>query len=330
MNFPDRLSAYRHATAELNVATLPRCEALSLAVIILTRDEEIHIERAICSLAPLVTQVFVVDSFSTDRTVEIARRLGAQVVQHEFVNYAKQFQWALYNLPIETDWVMRLDADEVLTHELIAEIARRLPEIPPAVTGVNLNRRHIFLDRWIRHGGRYPLTLLRIWRKGAARIEQRWMDEHMVLLHGSAVMFNHDFCDRNLNDLTFFTDKHNKYSTREAIDVVNRKYRLFEIDDGLAVDTVSLRVSVKRWIKENIYNRLPFWLGPFGYFIFRYVFQLGFLDGREGLTYHFLQGFWYRFLVSAKVGELDRILRNMPDREARLAALERLTGRAIT
>ena len=189
-------------------------------IVVLTQNEERHIPRLLRTARGLDGRIFIVDSDSTDRTAEIAGAAGALVVSHKFVNYALQFQWALDNLPIASEWVMRLDADETLTPELVEEIRRRLPALPPDVTGVNLKRRHIFLGRWIKHGGRYPLTLLRIWRKGAARIERRWMDEHMVLLHGRAVTFEHDFCDHNLNDLTFFTDKHNKYATREAIDVL--------------------------------------------------------------------------------------------------------------
>jgi glycosyltransferase involved in cell wall biosynthesis len=262
----------------------------TISVVILTHDEERHISRAIQSISEISRQVFVVDCFSDDRTAEIACALGAQLAQHEFVTQADQFQWALDNLPIESHWVMRLDADEVLTPELVEEIHRRLPLLPPDVTGVNLKRRHVFLGRWIKHGGRYPLTLLRIWRRGAAKIEPRWMDEHMLLLHGRAVTFEHDFADHNLNDLTFFTDKHNKYATREAIDVLIKRYDLSRAADALTSESGSRQAAAKRWIKERVYNRLPFWLGPFGYFLFRYFIQLGFLDGREGLIYHFLQG----------------------------------------
>jgi glycosyltransferase involved in cell wall biosynthesis len=302
---------------------------IDLSVIILTRNEEAHIERAIRSLAPLAAQIYVVDSFSTDRTLETARALGATVVQHEFINYAMQYRWALDALPIATEWVMRLDADEVLTPELVTEIAQRVPELPPDVTGVNLRRRHIFMGRWIRHGGRYPLVLLRIWRRGAAQIEQRWMDEHMVLLHGRQVTLEHDFSDHNLYDLTFFTDKHNKYATREAIDVLGKKYNLFGTEDDLPAEGTSVQAAAKRWVKQKIYNRLPFWLGPLSYFHYRYFFQLGFLDGREGLIYHFLQGFWYRFLVGAKIEEFDSYLRSLPNNEAKLIELERLSGYAL-
>ena len=224
---------------------------------------------------------------------------------------------------------MRLDADEELTDELVSEIAERLPLLPPDITGVNLKRRHVFLGRWIKHGGRYPLTLLRLWRKGAARIEQRWMDEHMVLLHGQSLTFRHDFSDINLNDISYLIDKHNKYATREAIDVLQQKYKLSLDDQGIMSGNASAQASRKRMLKSNIYNNLPLWIGPLLYFLMRYVPQRGFLDGQEGLIYHFLQGYWYRFLVGSKVFEFDRVLRTLPNPESKINALERLTGHAL-
>ena len=157
-----------------------------------------------------------------------------------------------------------------------------MPLLPADVTGVNLKRRHIFLNRWIKHGGRYPLTLLRIWRKGAARIEQRWMDEHMVLLHGRAVTFEHDFSDHNLNDLSFFTDKHNKYATREAIDVLLKRYDLRCAEGVLTAKSASPQAAAKRWIKERVYNFLPFWLGPLGTSSIAIFSNLGFSMAARG------------------------------------------------
>lgn len=300
-----------------------------LAVVILAYNEAKHIRRALENVAGVAREVFVIDSGSTDGTADIARDAGAVVLQNRFVNYALQYEWALANAPITAEWVMRLDADETLTPELLAEIEQTLPTLPAEITGVNLNRRHIFMGRFIRHGGRYPLTLLRIWRKGCARIEQRWMDEHMVLLRGSAITCVHDFSDHNLNDLTFFTAKHNSYATREAIDVLGRKYGLLDFSDDLDKDATSWQASAKRWIKTAIYNRLPLWAGPLGYFLLRYVFQRGFLDGVEGLVYHVLQGFWYRFLVAAKIEEYDRSLRPLASIDARRVELARLTGYSI-
>jgi glycosyltransferase involved in cell wall biosynthesis len=301
----------------------------SLAVVILTHNEARHIGRALTSVASIAAETFIVDSGSTDDTIALAREVGAQVLTNPWTNYAQQFQWGLDNAPITADWVMRLDADEIIEPDLATEIAARLPTLPAEVAGVNLKRKHVFMGRWIKHGGRYPLTLLRIWRRGKARIEQRWMDEHMILTEGSAVTFDGGFADVNLNDLTFFTDKHNKYATREAIDVLNQKYDLFARDESLDAKSASAAASGKRWLKEALYNRLPFWAGPAGYFLYRYFIQLGFLDGREGLIYHGLQGGWYRFLVGAKVEELERAMEELTDRAARLEALSRLTGHRL-
>ncbi len=297
-----------------------------LTIVILTYNEAKHIGRALRSVSALGATVFVVDSFSTDDTVAIAENEGATVVQNSFVNQAQQMQWALLNIPVATPWIMRLDADEVLTPELIEEINLRLPILPADVTGINLKRRHMFLGRWIRHGGRYPVTLLRIWRQGTARVEQRWMDEHMVLMRGKAVTFSHDFCDENLNDLTYFTDKHNNYATREAAEVLLTKFRLAEADAGIAERHSSFQASAKRAIKKTIYNRLPLWSGPLGYFCSRYVLQGGILDGKPGLIYHTLQGFWYRFLVAAKIAEYEQYLKSPASLDDRLSTLERVTG----
>ena len=299
---------------------------LDITVIILTFNEEIHIKRCIRSILLIAQQIFIVDSFSTDRTVEMVESLGATVVQHEFVNHAKQFQWALDTLPIKTEWIMRLDADEYPTPELVHEIQHKLPDLPSDVGGINLKRRHIFWGRWIKHGARYPLVLLRIWRRGKGRIEQRWMDEHIILTAGKAVTFHYDFCDHNLNNISWWTEKHNKYAAREAIDVLNRKYHLFASDDAMSQEGGISQVMLKRWIKEHCYNHLPTFIGPLFYFLYRYFIRFGLFDGKAGLVYHFLQGFWYRFLVEAKVMELDMELKKINDPELKLKKLEELVG----
>lgn len=301
-------------------------DRLSLAVVILTHNEEMHIGRALDSVAKIASEVFVVDSGSTDNTLALAMAKGASVLSHPFVNYAQQFQWALDNLPIAAHWVMRLDADEIIEPDLISEISEQLPVLPSDVVGVNLDRKHIFMNRWVRHGGRYPLRLLRIWRNGQGRIEDRWMDEHMVVWGGRTVNFKGGFADHNLNDLNFFTQKHNKYATREAIDALNQKMKLFSRDEALSKESASWQASFKRWGKERFYNRLPFTISSTLYFFWRYFFQLGFLDGRSGLVYHFLQGWWYRFLVGAKLMEFEQAIAHLTDKQEILAELSRLTG----
>ncbi len=300
-----------------------------LAVIILTFNEERHIGRALASVAPIAKQVFVVDSGSTDRTAQIAAACGATVLEHEFVNYAKQFQWALDHAPVTAAWVMRLDADEVVEPDLAREIDERLPNLSGDTTGVNLKRKQIFMGRWIRHGGRYPLVMLRIWRRGMGRIEDRWMDEHSTVAEGRTVTMDGGFADHNLNDLGFFIAKHNAYATREAIDVLHQRRGLTARRVPLNLRCVSQETATKRFIKETIYNRLPFPIGAAGYFFYRYVLQLGFLDGKEGLIYHGLQGFWYRFLVGAKVYELEKAISHIRGAEEAKAELSRLTGLRI-
>jgi hypothetical protein len=220
---------------------------------------------------------------------------------------------------------MRLDADEVIESDLANEIVARLPQLPADVTGVNLNRKTIFQGKFIRHGGRYPLVLLRIWRRGMARIEDRWMDEHMYLTNGRTVTFKGGFADHNLFDLTFFTDKHNRYASREALDVLDHRLHLFGPELSLAAESTARQARIKRFLKEKVYNRVPFELSAVAYFLFRYVFQLGFLDGRKGFVYHILQGFWYRFLVGAKLRELEAAVKNASNEEERWSEIARLT-----
>lgn len=302
----------------------------NLAVLILTFNEEMHIQRAIQSVKDIASEIFIIDSGSKDRTVEIAEKSGAVVFYHPFVNQAKQFNWALDNVPITADWIMRLDADEIIEPDLVLEIQEKLLKLDSNIVGINLKRKHIFMDRWVRFGGRYPLILMRIWRTGYGRVEDRWMDEHVVISGGDTVTFNGGFADHNLNDLSFFTDKHNKYATREAIEVLNQKYQLFGRDESLNTETTSFQASLKRNIKEKIYNKLPFTLSALMYFLWRYIFQLGFLDGRSGLAYHFLQGYWYRFLVGAKIMELEKAIEGIQDKQKIVAELSRLTGHKLS
>jgi hypothetical protein len=200
-----------------------------------------------------------------------------------------------------------------------------LPGLDQEVTGIAFKRKHVFMGRWVRHGGRYPLVLLRLWRTGLGRIEARWMDEHIVVDSGRTVTLEGGFADINLNDSLFFTDKHNRYATREALDVLLARYRLAAVDQALTEASTS-DAGQKRRFKERIYNRLPFGLGPLLYFLWRFVFQLGFLDGREGRIYHVLQGFWYRFLVDVRRLEFERAMAGATTAEERLERLSAASG----
>jgi len=300
--------------------------SLDLTAIILTFNEEIHIERCIRSLKPVAQQVFLVDSYSTDRTIEIAQSLGAKVWQHEFINQAKQFQWALDTLPVETEWIMRLDADEYLLPELVDEIKGRLPMLTPDVSGVYLRCREIFLERWIKYGGRNSWRVLRIWRNNRGVMKERWMDEYITLISGNAITFKHTFCNHNLKSIGLWINKHNSYATREALEMLMRKYCPRDKEDDLFYTKRVNSAILKRFIKEKLYPSVPGFWGPCIYFFYRYVIRLGFLDGKEGLAYHFLQGFWYRFLVEVKVLEFDRMLQGLKKQNERVAKIKELSA----
>ncbi|HEY2980216.1 MAG TPA: glycosyltransferase family 2 protein [Anaerolineales bacterium] len=285
-----------------------------LTAIILTLNEEVHIQRCILSLQPVCRKIFVIDSFSSDGTVKIAADLGAEVLQHPFTNQAHQLQWGLDNLIIDTRWIMRVDADEYLETDLHEELAATLADIPDEIDGIFVKLKVVFEGQWIRHGGFYPLTLMRIWRNGRGRIEQRWMDEHILLPAGArTITLNGGWVDGNLKGMTFWVTKHNKYASREAAEMLNRKYHLLPPDVGL-IHMTHAPAKGKRLIKERVYSRLPMGLRAALYFLYRYFLLLGFLDGRKGLVWHFMQGFWYRWLVDIKIMEIEERGRGNPTR----------------
>ena len=197
---------------------------IDLSVIILTHNESKHIGRCIQSLLPVTNKIFIVDSFSTDDTVAIAESLGATVVQNPWVSYAFQFNFGIRNNPFQTQWLMRMDADEYITPELAAELNSSIGQVPQDVSGLYVKRRVIFMEKWIRRGDYYPIWLLRIWRRGLGTCEELWMDEHIKLSSGTTAQLQHDIVDHTLKYLTWLTQKHNNYAIREVIDLLNIQY----------------------------------------------------------------------------------------------------------
>ena len=280
---------------------------LNLTVIVLTQNEARHLERCLTSVKDFASNVLVVDSGSTDDTVEIAERLGAKVIHNPWLNHAAQFNFALDQLPEDADWVFRLDADEVVTPQLSAEITKKIARIGPEVSGVLLSRRMSFLNKRIRWGGIFPIRIVRIFRAGRGRCEARWMDEH-IIVDGETVEFAGEIYDDNMNSLTWWTDKHNAYASREAVDLLNLEYG-FRPQEPVTSLRSGRQARIKRWLKEAVYSHLPGGLRAFVYFFYRYILRLGFLDGREGAAFHVLQGFWYRYLVDAKLHEVRLYMR---------------------
>ena len=277
---------------------------LDLSVIILTYNEEIHIRRCLENVKQFASKVYVVDCFSIDRTAQIAKELGAEVIEHEWPgNQAEQFNWALDNLPITTEWILRLDADEYLLPGLIEELLEKLPVIPESVSALSLSLARAFCGKILHHGIVNNIRIIRIFRKGKARYEKRLMDEHLSVLSGETIDMKNHFVDDNRMPIGLFIDKHNGYATREAALLLDAEYHLTNMD-SLPQD-YGREVEKKRTQKAR-YARMPLFWRAFGYFVYRYIIKLGFLDGKEGFLWDFLQGWWYRTLVDAKVYEIKK------------------------
>jgi glycosyltransferase involved in cell wall biosynthesis len=269
-----------------------------LSVLIPTLDEELNLPECLASVL-WADQIFVVDSFSRDRTLEIARAQGAQVVQHAFENYARQKNWALACLPFRHEWVLILDADERATPDLADEIGLAIQSTRYA--GYYLNRRFYFLGRWIRHAGWYPSWNLRLFRHALGRYEERPVHEHVVL-DGPVGYLRNDLVHLDRRPFSAFVDRHNRYSSFEA------EARLAAERQTLARTRLSARllgspVERKRFLRERVWPRLPF--KPLVLFVYMYLVRRGFLDGRPGLVLCVFHA-WQEFVVGIKLAESRR------------------------
>jgi len=292
----------------------------SISAIILTYNEELNLEKCLKSVAGLASEVFIVDSYSKDKTLEIAKKYSCKIVKHPFENQAKQFNWALDNLKIKTEWILRLDADEYLTDELKKEIIETLSKEEISINQLNphksastiingfyIKRRVHFMGRWMKYGGYYPVWFLRLFRYGKARYEEREVDEHAVLLSGQASRLKNDFIDENRQKLEWWIGKQNNHSSREVLALL----REGEEENKIRVSPSFFgnQAEQKRWLKEKLFMKSPMFFRAWLYFIYRYFFRLGFLDGKEGLIFHFLSAMWYRFITDAKLYEISKIQR---------------------
>lgn len=283
---------------------------MKLTVIILTYNEELHLARCIESAMRLTPHVVVVDCFSTDRTLEIAQSYAATVLQRAWDgSHSTQVNWALAqlaSLPMPTEWVMRIDADEILTPELVSQIQATLPKVSPEINGISCIRKMTFQGKLIRFGGVGKNRVMRLFRYGFGQSESRWMDEH-IKVEGQTIALSGAMIDDNLRSLAWWIEKHNGYSSREAVDLLNLEYQFSQQNSVAALGNSS--IGLKRWIKENIYAKLPGGARSLAYFAWRYVFMLGFLDGSRGTQFHFFQALWYRYLVDCKVAEVKRYMK---------------------
>lgn len=269
-----------------------------LTAIILACNEEKNIKNCIQSLTGLAKRIIVVDSGSTDNTISIARQLGAEVFEHPWENYSKQYIWAEKAADISTKWTFRIDADESLTKESAEEIEALCAENESTdINGLVIRFKVTFMGKDLKHGGIYPFRKLLVYKTGIGYMEERNMDEHIVLKYGKSIEVKEDSLHNDYKDLSAWIDKHNKYSSREVLDYLQSK------SEKVNTSGMSKGAKLKRFVKFNIYYKLPLGTRAYIYYLYRYYWKKGFLDGKEGKMFAFLQAYWYRFLVDAKIYE---------------------------
>ncbi len=268
-----------------------------ITAIILTKNEERNLRDCLMSIAGFCSRAVVVDCGSTDKTVEIARALGADVFVNEFEYYAKQFNWAIDNAQIRTAWTLRIDADERMTPDVVRECEALIGE--GRVAGIAMEATYYFLDRAINHGISKKRKLM-LFKTGVGRIEDRRRDAHTVLSDGTSILIKSRFIHRDFKDVSHYIARYNWYATREMLDYVT-------FVSGASADVnTDAAIRKKRRAKFGLYYRAPRFLRAKLWFCYNYFFRLGFLDGREGYLFHYLECDWYRTLVDAKILEYEK------------------------
>ncbi len=266
-----------------------------LSIIIPIYNEKVHLERVLSSALEISNDVCVVDSFSTDGSVEICKLFNVRYFSGHFSNFAEKMNFALTEIDFQNEWILRLDADEYLTREFIFEINTFLQDISDDVCGVDVRRRIYFLGRWLKHGDMYTSSHTRITRTNNAKYEQRNLDEH-VIINGKKKLFKFDIVEEPLRPLSFWLSKHIGYATVQArMELTPRARGSWK--------NLSGKPRVYRFLKECVYEKLPLFIRPTLYFFYRYILRLGFLDGVQGFLYAVLHAYCYRLFVDALMYE---------------------------
>lgn len=276
-----------------------------VTVIILTFNEESNLPTALDSLRGWAKEVFVVDSYSTDRTVDIALERaadGVRVVQHPFLNYSAQWNWALTHLPLSGKWTMKMDADECVTPEFREETNRIIASASPDLCGLYFRRKQIFLGRELQWGTIAGNYVLHLWRTGTAKFEDRPVQEH-ALVQGRTDRLFSAIEHNNHKSLSDWIRKHERYSSLEALSLIEGNMT------GEVIPRMRGKPDERRMWMRRLYRSFPF--RHVFYFLYRYVIRLGFLDGQPGFTYSFLHSV-YLYWIDLKIKEY-RLTGKLPE-----------------
>ena len=265
-----------------------------LKVIVLTYNEELHIKRCIQSLRQLNSEILIVDSLSEDKTQEICLENNVEFLVNPFVSHAQQFNWALSQLNNYDGWILRIDADEIITSKLASEINNAVRN-PGEYSGFEIQRLIQFQGKLVRYGG-VSTKVVRLFRFGKGKSEDKLMDEH-ILVEGKISRLHGQIIDDNKNTLQWWCEKHLKYAQREAQQQL--KKTLWSSDKGIL--SLSKSSQIKRFFKNIFYIFLPIRLRALAYLFYRLFLRLGILDRGAAFDYHILQGLWYRYIVDLEI-----------------------------
>ncbi len=275
--------------------------------IILTFNEEEHLPRLLHSIKNLNAGINILDSGSTDNTLKIAREYKAVILHNNFENHPKQWDFALKNFEIKTPWIIGLDADQIVLPELYMKLKQfSNKDFPKDINGIYFNRKNYFKGRWLKHGGYFPKYLLKMFRTGIGHSDLNENMDHRFLVPGKTIIWKDGYIkEENLkeNEISFWIAKHNRYSDLVAQEEIERrnKIRSQSIKPKL-FGSPDERIA----FLKKIWWALPLFIRPFLYFFYRFIIRFGILDGKEGWIFHYLQGFWFRFVVDIKIWEMNK------------------------
>jgi len=287
---------------------------IPVSVIMTTRNEVANIERTLHEIKGFVDEIFVIDSESSDGTVEIARRYATKVVNLPYKHGSIIpwiFQWGLDNLPIRNEWVLILEADQRPDEELKSALDTLFAQPSIVENGFYLRRKQIFRGKWIRFGGYSNKWMLKLFRKGQGELDPKEEDTRVYVRGGTEKLAGW-LVEENAKEerILFYLEKHLRYAEAFARDEFERrrtgvKWKLEPRPFGTP-DERTL------WFK-TLYYRTPLFVRPWFYFLYRYFLLLGFLDGKQGFIFHFLQAYWFRLVIDIRLEELTREQTGRPD-----------------
>lgn len=277
---------------------------LSVSVVVLTFNEEQNIEKCLKSIKQWGAEIFVVDSFSTDRTLEIVKNYTSNIVQHKYEGHAQQWQFALDCLDVKTEWVFAMDADFVLTPEL-CDAVHQITCAETDCDGFYVRHRQVFRGKFIRFGTIYPRYWLRLFRKGKVSVDANDLVDLHFYVDGKIGKIEFDVIEDNKkeSDIAFWVEKQCKFAKRQAHEEFRRRTEKlqFPVEPSLLGTPDQRTLFLKKY-----WYKMPLFVRPFVYFFYRYILRLGFLDGKQGFIYHFTQAFLYRLMVDIELDDLYR------------------------